>query len=231
VDLIVLDGSIVPQLSDKPPFYSAYAKRYKEVVDLYEKLYKSCIDTGTLLAGVVGDSRSTRYMQILGLLLPHLIEKTPAMRKLLEFDYRRVVQQTKDVDLLEKVLDPGERSPVFRYAESTSENTTFGDFNNKTWADLVNTFYLRTVEFDRPIRIEFLATESNKLLTARKIASVILPLSCHNAQYGIPSVLIEADARAHLLDRDIEIIYERLVERTGNPMILTRLRRERRPFW
>jgi hypothetical protein len=231
VDLIVLDGSIVPQLSDRPPFYSTLAGRYKKVVQLYETLYKSCVDTGTLLAGVVGDSRSIRYMQILGQLFPHLIEKIPSLKKLLEFDYRKVVQQTKDVDLLGEVLEPGERTPVFRCAESTSDNTTFSDFGNKTWADLVEAFYLRTVEYDKPIRVEYLGTESNKVLTARKIASVVLPLSCHHAQYGIPSVLIEADARAHLLDGDIDIIYEQLVEKTGNPLTLTKLRRERRPFW
>jgi hypothetical protein len=231
VDLIVLDGSIVPQLSDKPPFYSTLAGRYKKVVELYETLYKLCIDTGTLLAGVVGDSRSIRYMQILGQLFPHLIEKMPPLKKLLEFDYRRAVQQTKDADLLEKVLEPGERTPIFRYAEPASDYDAFSDFSNKTWADLVNVFYLRTAEFDRPIRVEYLGTESNKVLTARKIASVVLPLSCHHAQYGIPSVLIEADARAHLLDGDIEIIYEQLVEKTGNPMILARMRRERRPLW
>jgi hypothetical protein len=131
---------------------------------------------------------------------------------------------------LEKVLGLGERTPVFRYAEPISENTTFSDFSNKAWADLVNAFYLRTVEFDRPIRVEYLGTESNKILTARKIASVILPLSCHNAQYGIPSVLVEADARAKLLDGDIDMIFEQLIEKTGNPMILAKLRRERRPF-
>ncbi|WXG43218.1 MAG: DNA double-strand break repair nuclease NurA [Promethearchaeati archaeon SRVP18_Atabeyarchaeia-1] len=231
VDLIILDGSIVPQLSDRPPFYSTLGSRYRKVVDLYETLYRLCMDTGTLLAGVVEDSRSIRYMQILGRLLPHLIEKVPSLKKILEFDYRRVVQQTKDADLLEKVLDPGERTSVFHYAESDSDYSAFGDFSSKTWADLVNVFYLRTVEFDKPIRVEYLGTGSNKVLTARKIASAIYPLSCHHAQYGIPSVLIEADARAHLRDGDIEIIYEQLIEKTGNPLMLAKIRRERRPFW
>jgi hypothetical protein len=231
VDVVVLDGSIVPQLSDRPSFYSTLTGRYKKVIELYETLYKLCIDTGTLLTGVVGDSRSIRYMQILGRLMPHLIEKMPPLKKLLDFDYRRAVQQTRDTDLLDKILEPGERTPVFRYAESASDYAAFSDFTNKTWADLVNVMYLRTAQFDRPIRIEYLGTETNKVLTAKKIASVILPLSCHNAQYGIPSVLIEADARAHLLDGDIEIIYEQLAQKTGNPLLLTKMRRERRPFW
>jgi hypothetical protein len=230
VDLIVLDGSIVPQLTDRPPFYSLLAGRYKKVVELYEVLYGMCIDSGTLLAGVVEDSRSIRYMQILGRLIPHLIERIPSLRKLRDFDYRKVVEQTNDTDFLERVLDPGERTPVFRYAESPSDYAAFSDFTNKTWADLVNVFYLRTVEFDRPIRVEYLGTESNKILTARKIASVVFPLSSHHAQYGIPSVLIEADARAHLIDRDIEIIYEQLIQKIGDPLILSKLRRERRPF-
>jgi hypothetical protein len=230
VDLIVLDGSIVPQLSDKPPFYSTLTNKYERVVALYEELYKSCIDSGTLLAGVIKDSRSIRYMQIIGRLVPHLIEKFPALKGLLEFDYRKVVQQTRDADFLQRILDQGERSFAFRYAELPIDSSIFNDFRNKTWADLVNVFYLRSVEFDRPIRVEYLATESNKPLTAKKIASVILPLSHHHAEYGIPSVLVEADARAHLLDGDMEIIYERLVEKAGSPLALAKLRRERRPF-
>jgi hypothetical protein len=230
VDLIILDGSIVPQLSDRPPSYSTLTRRYEKLVELYEDLYKSCIESGTLLVGAIEDSRSTRYMQIIGRLIPHLVEKVPGLKRILDFDYRRVIQQTRDTEFLQRVLDPGERSPVFRYAEFPLDYPIFDDFRNKVWADSVNVFYLRTVEYDRPIRVEYLATESNQLLTARKISSVVLPLSCHNAEYGIPSVLIEADARAHLLDGDIEIIYEQLVRKTGDSLILSKLRRERRPF-
>ncbi len=230
VDLIILNGSIVPQLSDRPPSYSTLTRKYEKVVELYEDLYKSCIESGTLLVGVIEDSRSIRYMQIIGRLIPHLVEKVPGLKRILDLDYRRVIQQTRDTEFLQRVLDPGERTPVFRYAEFPLDYPIFDDFRNKVWADSVNVFYLRTVEYDRPIRVEYLATESNQLLTAKKISSVVLPLSYHNAEYGIPSVLIEADARAHLLDGDIEIIYEQLVRKTGDSFILSKLRRERRPF-
>ncbi len=230
VDLIILNGSIVPQLSDRPPSYSTLTRKYEKVVELYEDLYKSCIESGTLLVGVIEDSRSIRYMQIIGRLIPHLVEKVPGLKRILDLDYRRVIQQTRDTEFLQRVLDPGERTPVFRYAEFPLDYPIFDDFRNKVWADSVNVFYLRTVEYDKPIRVEYLATESNQLLTAKKISSVVLPLSYHNAEYGIPSVLIEADARAHLLDGDIEIIYEQLVRKTGDSFILSKLRRERRPF-
>ena len=230
VDLIVLDGSIVPQLSDRPPSYSTLARRYERVVELYENLYKSCIESGTLLVGVIEDSRSIRYTQIIGRLIPHLIEKVPGLKRVLELDYRRVIQQTRDTEFLQRVLDPGERTPVFRYAESLADYPIFNDFSSKTWAGLVNVFYLRTAEYDRPIRVEYLSTESNEVLTARKTSSVILPLSSHNARYGIPSVLIEADARAHLMDGDMEIIYDQIVRKTGDSLLLKKLRREGRPF-
>jgi hypothetical protein len=230
VDLIILDGSIVPQLSDRPPSYSTLARRYEKAVELYEDLYKSCIESGTLLVGVIEDSRSIRYMQIIGRLIPHLVEKIPRLKRVLELDYRRVIQQTRDTEFLQRVLAPGERTPVFRYAESPLDYPVFSDFRSKVWAGLVNVFYLRAVEYDRPIRVEYLSTESNEVLTAKKASSVILPLSCHNAQYGIPSVLIEADARAHLMDGDMEIIYDQLLRKTGDSLILSKLRREKRPF-
>jgi len=49
-------------------------------------------------------------------------------------------------------------------------------------------------------------------------------------EYGIPSVLIEADARAKIHDYDLDLIYAQLVEKVGHTPSLLRLRRERRPF-
>jgi hypothetical protein len=87
------------------------------------------------------------------------------------------------------------------------------------------------VDYDQPTRIEFLNPEhAEPLKTADKISSVLYPLSSHHRRYGIPSVLIEADARAKIHDYDLEFIYSQLLDKIGQTSSLLRLRRDRRPF-
>jgi hypothetical protein len=62
---------------------------------------------------------------------------------------------------------------------------------------------------------------------------VILPLSNQHAEFGVPSVLIEADARARLFENDLEYIHESLthaVNTSGFSPLLMKLRRDKRPF-
>ena len=89
-------------------------------------------------------------------------------------------------------------------------------------------FYIKTVEFDRPIRVDFI-NFGNPLETVDKLSAILMKTSGH-AGYGLPAVLIEADQRAKLSEKDIDIFYSDLVRKTGNVSSLFRMRREMRPF-
>lgn len=231
VDVILLNGSVLPQITDKP--YSPTSlliKKYEQIVDLYIKLYEKSMETNTILAGVIEDSRSTRFIQILNRLLPHLIYRYSELKELLNFDYRQVLKLMRDSDFLFRFLDVGERTLVFCYSEKPQEHPILRDLKEEGWDKPINVFYLKTVEFDIPIRIEFLAFRDDPINLANRLSSIIYPLSSYHSEYATPSVIIEADARAKLLESDLEIIYDSLVHAVGFPPSLLKLRRDRRPF-
>jgi hypothetical protein len=230
IDILCMDGSIYPQQYDVfATSTSALASRGELLTKFYEKLYEKCIERGTLLVGVVEDSRSTRFAQILSEILPSLIKKFPQLFELLQIDYRRIVKQIRDTDLLYRVLETRERTGCYQLIPSNTKKAVSRIAPN--WRQNIYAFYLKSVDYDQPTRIEFLNPEHlNPVDAADKISSVLYPLSSHHAAYGIPSVLIEADARAKLKDWDLDFIYAQLIEKIGHSSSFLRLRRERRPF-
>ncbi|MFX0096646.1 MAG: DNA double-strand break repair nuclease NurA [Candidatus Hodarchaeota archaeon] len=230
LDILFMDGSITPIISDRPQAHSAMLPKYDALIRLYEELYDNCQKQGTLLCGIVKDSRSTRFTQILGSIIPHLMKQEPALNKLLELDYRKTIFRIRDTDLLYRILNIGERSFIFNYLKNVKSHPALRDFENKNWPKQLHAFYLKTVEYDRPLRIEFLTFGNDASRVADRLTSVILPLSSHHAEYGLPTVLVEADTQARLLENDLDIVYERLIEQVGLSPSMLRLRRDKKPF-
>ncbi len=231
IDVILLNGSLLPQVTDKPFTPStSLTRKYEEILDLYVKLYEKSMETNTILAGVIEDSRSTRFMQIINRILPHMIYKYPELRDLLNFDYRQVLRLMRDSDFLFRFLDVGERTLTFQYSENPYEHPILKDLKDRGWKQPIAVFYLKTVEFDIPLRIEYLTSKFNPITLANRLASIIYPLSSYHPEYATPSVIVEADARARLLESDLEIVYDSLVHAMGITPSLLRLRRDRRPF-
>ena len=223
MDIIILDGAILPLPSDKPSSPLLF-KKYEKVVKLFEKLYKVSTDNGILLAGVVKDSRSTRFLQILSRLAPLLLDKIEELRDLLSFDYRRVIQRSRDTEFLFRFLDVGERTTTFKYAESSEKYGPLRDLRQE-WAERLNVFYLKPVELDSPLRIEYLSSDPNPIKTVQKISSLVYSLSCHHPEFGLPSVQVEAHAQAKLLETDLDFIYDQIVQKTGISPSLMKLRK------
>lgn len=231
-DALLLDGSILPLMLDKPPTSSILNQKYFNLIEMYETLYQNCLDKNILLMGIIKDTRSTRFMNILGKILPILLNKIPELQKIRELDYRPIIQQTRDATFLFRFLHPGERTFTFKYAESATKSPILKDFTKRDWNEMIYSFYLKPVQFDFPTKIEFLAS-TNPIKYTNQIASLILPLSNQHAEYGVPSVLIEADARAHLFENDLDYIHNSLthfVNRVGFSPLLMKLRRDKRPF-
>lgn len=228
IDILCMDGSIYPQQYDIFAT-STIASRGELLTKFYEKLYEKCKEIGTLLVGVVEDSRSTRFAQILSEILPTFIKKFPQLFELLQIDYRGIIRQIKDTDLLYRILETRERTGCYQLVPSNTKKSISRIAPH--WRQSIFAFYLKSVDYDQPTRIEFLNPEHlNPAEAADKISSVLYPLSSHHREYGIPSVLIEADARAKLKEWDLDFIYAQLVEKVGHTPSLLRLRRERRPF-
>jgi len=219
-NILFLNGSVVPHYTEKPAEHSLLFPTYRKLIEAYVELFYKSIEKKTVLAGVIEDSRGTRFCEVIN---ERLMAKVP--NELL--DIKLLLNRTKDTNLLTYALKLAERSFIFRYSSFPEQHPILKEFGGKI-ANSIFCFYLKTAEFDRPIRVDFLA-EKDFVKTANFISSVLLAL-CGHSSYGMPSVLIEADQRAKLSEKDLEMFYLDLINRVGNLPGLFTLRREQRPF-
>ena len=206
-DFIFLDGSIVPQYVYGQKG-SLIFSRYIELINTYKSLFDSVKSRKTILAGVIEDSRGIRFCEITS--------------SLLNKGDRLILEKSRDTNLLEYILNKGERTTVFTYSSLPVIHPVLKEFPNEK----IYSFYLRTAEFDQPMRVDFLG---DKGVVADEISSVLLQLTSSEV-YSIPSVLIEADQRAKLSETDLITFYNDLVDRLGVLSALREKRRNRRPF-
>jgi hypothetical protein len=216
-DLILLDGSIIPHYVQKPESSSLLFQIYQQMIESYKELFRNVRENKTILAGVIEDSRGARLCEILNQKLVMVPEIKEA---------KVLLEKTKDTNLLAYALNYGERTFAFSYSSKPDEHPIlreFGEISKQFYS-----FYLKAAEFDRPIRVDFLAN-SNTKETADKISSILLA-TCNSQTYAFPSVLIEADLRARLTEREMEEFSLELKNRLGNVAGLLELRRRGRPF-
>ncbi|MFH7882350.1 MAG: DNA double-strand break repair nuclease NurA, partial [Candidatus Aenigmatarchaeota archaeon] len=219
-DIVFLDGSIVPHYVERPVEHSMLFPTYQKLLESYLELFYEAERNETILAGIIEDSRGTRFCEIAN-------QRILSRLKEIEPEIKLLLNRTIDSNLLTYTLNLGERTLVFKYSSFPEQHPILKEFGGKI-ANSIFSFYLKTAEFDRPIRVDFLG-EKEFIKKANFISSVILAL-CGHSNYGIPSVLIEADQRARLSEKDLEIFYNDLVAKTGNLAALFLQRREQRPF-
>lgn len=221
VGVIILDGSIVPQYVERSPQRQLLLERYQSLMQAYGRLYQACARSGILLVGAVKDSRGARFVDILkGQVLPAVGDIGLGKEEL------EVLDKSRDTVLLDHLLREGERTPAFTYAENPA-SYVLRDLG--AWAAKIFAFYIKTVPLDRPLRVEFLGGDGEPGDVAERIASLIYALSSHHEAFGLPSVIIEADACARLAEDDLVMVRDSISDRL-EPSSLLDLRRSRRPF-
>ncbi len=223
-DIIILDGSVLPVIDLRQISQSEFlVSQYKKLKAQYRRLYTLCQKNRTALCGVVKDSRSAILTKKLSAILPHL-SKLPEFSKLVEIDYRPIVKQLRDTDLLYQVLDTNERTFEFLLSNFNDESDKdLPDFN-------IHCFYMKTAEFDTPLRVEYPVLFSTQNEQAQTIASLVNAVSKYNPEYGLPSVIIEADARARLQETDADILVDEIASKIGYTSFSLQKRRNRLPF-
>lgn len=207
-----LDGSIIPQHADKPRNNSRIKPLYKDVINAFEKLFKTAEHNKCTLIACVEDSRGTRLKEMLANL----------DKKIAEAD-------CYDVSLLNYALKEAERTCIFSYAKSAKEHPVLQDFS-KDYASKLYAFYLRASDYDIPLRVEFLASNTNLSDDANRIASTVYALSSMHREYSYPSVLIEADLRARLKPAEVNAIMDKIFDKLQLNAGFLMKRRSRRPF-
>jgi len=216
-EILLMHGSVIPHYTFVPDKSSLIFASYRNMIKAYQQLFDTVKKRKTILAGVIEDSRGTRFCEIVS-------EKIlPKQKKSLSAAVKLTLLRTKDSNLLTYALQKGERTFVFPYSSKQKKHPILREFPS----DQIYSFYLKPVEFDRPIRIDFLGDKG--VSVADRLSSILVGLSGHEG-YAVPSVLVEADQRAKLTEKDLELFYFDLVNRVGNLPGLYTKRREQRPF-
>jgi len=213
-NLLVLDGSIVLYPLSIPEKNTGAYETYKQVIMLIRQLYDLCDKNQILLVGANEDSRGRKFCNIL---INQVVKD--------ESD-KEVLSMTNDTTFLSSFLNIFERTVHFPYSDS-KDLPVLADLGE--WRDKIYALYLKSADFDRPLRLDFLAKQ-NPQINADKISSIIHAISCQNRMYAYPSVLIEADARAKLSEKDMDVFKKALFDKLGNDPTIFELRREQRPI-
>ncbi|MFW9961995.1 MAG: DNA double-strand break repair nuclease NurA [Candidatus Sifarchaeia archaeon] len=231
-DIIILDGSLYYHPRDRPQTGSVVYEKFQEILSLYKQLYHKVRKKGTILVGIVKDSKSTRIATIMGEILPHIVRKPSVFEMMQGVDYRWLLKISRDCDLLDTFLEEGERSFAFRYSSELPLNTNSTSDNLSAWASSIWVTYLKTAREDLPIRVEYLSAEDDKPDTDKldKALSAILPLSSQHPEYGIPTPILEADVRAKITANETRLIVDRLMALSGITYTTLEKRRSRNPF-
>jgi len=218
-DIVLLHGSIIPHYVPKPDNL-ILKEYYKNLIETYRSLFELCKSKNFILAGVVEDSRGVKFCNILNRRI--LSQVKPEMSK----ELRLVLEKTKDSNLLYYALNRGERTCAFNYSQNPEIHPVLKEFSDMN--DSFFSFYVKTADFDRPLRIDFLCSRDLSDVVD-KLSNVMIQTSGHSG-YGLPAVLIEADQRAKLSENEMNMFYSDLINRIGNVSTLFRMRREMRPF-
>ena len=230
-DLILIDGSLFYHPRDRPPTGSVAYDKFQEVMALYKQMYNKAKEKGTTLVGVVKDSRSTRVASIMGEILPHIMRDPSTFEMMQGIDYRWLLRISRDCDLLDTFLEEGERTFVFRYSSELQQNPNAYPDGLSSWASLIWVTYIKTAQDDLPLRIEILIGDGGEDVRALDRAlSAILPVSWQHKEYGVPTPIVEADARARITHEESQLIIDRLMALSGLTYAALEKRRSRNPF-
>ena len=229
-DLILVDGSLFYHPRDRPPRGSVVDEKFQEVAALYKQLYNKATRKRTILVGVVKDSRSARIVSILGEILPHIIREPIVFELMQGIDYRWLLKISRDCDLLDTFLDEGERSFAFKYSSEILNNSNSLANDLLRWSSDIWVTYLKAARDDLPIRLEILTKEDGGIQQLDKALSAILPLSWQHPEYGLPTPIVEADARARINANETRLVIDRLMAMSGLTYTTLEKRRSRNPF-
>ncbi len=212
--MILIDGSLLPLPSDKPPENTSLSLLYSETIALYSNLFKVCAENNCELVGVCKDSRSQRLCNLL------------SENNKVDFPI------PNDEFVTDLLLDSFQRTLCFPHSNVNSLDNS-GAVADVHWSKLVNCFYMKAGD-SLPFRVEFLLPNTNNekendgkenLEKAASLIASSLASFC-SPQFGYPSILIEVDMRASLKPGEISTLFASL-EHQANALIL---RSNSRPF-
>ncbi len=218
-NIALLDGSVLPLESDRPQTPSL-VNEYRHTIKIFTELLIEAEKNQTTLVGVVKDTRSRLFVQLLANLVPALL-KSGIAKELLDTDYRSVFRTSTDITFINNLSREHERTSIIR------EKTHIPELNIPVIRDVT---YIKPVVFDIPLRVEVLHRTPENTDLAANVAEIIQALSGSNPAYAMPNVLMEADARVRISNEEMDLIIDSILTRAGLKFIGGEKRRSRSPF-
>lgn len=207
--MLFLDGSIFPNPADRPSKDSAAHSEFEALLGEYRALFRACQKNSVTLAGIVKDCKSRVFLDAL--------RKSRAFAQYYS-RHSSFLSRTNDSAFLSMALATDTRTGLVPLERQDLPR------------DLISTrpaiTYLKAVPHDRPLRVEF--ADASK---ADGACEIICALCKGNQRYAYPAILIEADLRAAMDPRELEVAYARISSKLGVDCVsLRKLRRNERPF-
>ena len=213
IDLLLLDGSVLLHPSVRVERGSRLRQDYDVLLKTVRNMYSESIDNHVPLAGVVEDSRSQAFVK--------------SCDGIVDAETMKCLDNVKDTHFLTHCLSVGERTSIFRTIDMDAGDEMPADI--KGFENNLFSFYIRPSEFDRALRIDFVAGDDS-VPVGSWIASAVFSMSRHNSMYGIPPVIIDADQRAKLPGDELLFVEREIRKRVGNLSSFSELRRNSRPI-
>jgi hypothetical protein len=238
IDLIIIDGSIViTPINLLFSHDTEISIKYDNLLKEYHKLYLNCKENGIILIGSIKDTRTSALCNLIRDYIPLLKSHLHDLSDIFKTNYRQVFDYFSDLDFFNRILLKSQRSCIFNCKQEIEKIRDNGIKKEISYYYPLTfyAFYLKSVKYDVPCRIEFFMDANHSIKEASNradlISSLLLPISGLNEHYGLPIPQIEAHKRAVFKSEEINILYKNL-KRTLNQKGLELLekRRRRRPF-
>ena len=211
IDLLLLDGSVVLHPSVRVDKGSRLSSDFDSLLNIVQTMYSESIGHRVPVAGIVEDSRSQAFVK--------------GCKGIVDAGIMKDLENVKDTHLLAHCLSVGERTSIFRTVGAGDKvPAEIKDFENNLFS-----FYIRPSEFDRALRVDFVAG-GDPVALGLLIASAVFSMSRHNSVYGIPPVIIDADQRAKLSGDELMFVEREIRKKVGNLSSFSELRRNSRPI-
>jgi len=197
----LFDGSLVPQYINKPTKDCPQKKKYEHLISRFLSVYKETKEKNIFLVGCIEDCRANRFFSIL---------KTEI------FNDQEIDFELFDAFVVFSLLEKNQRTGVFKYSKDPKSHPILADFPEEI-RDNLYCCYLKLSDNDYPLRIEFVYYKDFGLSLKEytdKIVTMISNISAFNPKYTYPSVLIEADIRSRLTLQEIDLITNKILEKT-----------------
>jgi len=201
LDLILFDGSIIPQYINKPTKDCPQKKKYEHLLSRFLEVYKEARNKKIFLAGTIEDCRANRFFSIL---------------KDEIFNDQNLDFELFDAFLVFSLVSKNQRTCVFKYSKDLKSHPILSDFPEEI-RDNLYCCYLKLSDNDYPLRLEFVYYKEFGLSLkdyTDKLVKMVSEISSFNQKYTYPSVLIEADIRSRLTVQEIDLITNKILEKT-----------------